>query len=275
MWPLYAMDTCFYTSQGSYELDARCEMLGELGYDGTYLTLFGEQTWDDLSRLADVAARNELEVGGVWASLDLSSADAPQNVRLLDSAELFAGFDRLELAVGDSTDRSRRWAPDNDDTARELFTGLAERLPDGVEICLYPHIDTWLETFEATVQLCERIDHERVGVCFPAYHWFATDTERAEPLLQRAGGRLRSVNICGSRRPSGGGAPTIEPLDEGELDNFALLGALQRAGYEGRVGLQGYSVGGDVYGKLQRSLAAYRSMVERLAAHPEWAVLSP
>jgi hypothetical protein len=81
-------------------------------------------------------------------------------------------------------------------------------------------------------------------------------------------------NICGSR-PTAGGAPTIEPLDEGELDNFALLGALQRVGYTGMIGVQGYSMGGDSYSKLQRSLAAFRAMTDRLAAHPGWAALRP
>jgi hypothetical protein len=69
--------------------------------------------------------------------------------------------------------------------------------------------------------------------------------------------------------------PTIESLADGELDNFALLGSLQRVGYRGMVGVQGYGMGGDCYGNLQRSLTAYRDLTRRLAAHPEWAVLRP
>jgi hypothetical protein len=83
------------------------------------------------------------------------------------------------------------------------------------------------------------------------------------------------VNVCGSRRlDSPGGPPaTIEPLDEGELDNFALLGLLRAIDYRGPIVLQGYGVGGDVYAVLRRSLRAYRSMAARLAMHPEWADL--
>jgi hypothetical protein len=33
-------------------------------------------------------------------------------------------------------------------------------------------------------------------------------------------------------------------------------------------------MGGDVYGNLRRSVTAFRSMEQRLAAHPEWAVLT-
>jgi hypothetical protein len=73
-----------------------------------------------------------------------------------------------------------------------------------------------------------------------------------------------------------GGAATIEPLDDGEMDNFVLLGALERRGYTGRVGVLGWeSMGGDVYGNLQRSQQTFRSMERRLTTHPEWAVMTP
>ena len=88
---------------------------------------------------------------------------------------------------------------------------------------------------------------------------------------------LQHVNIAGTRRsPLGwGGLATIEPLDEGEMDNFVLLGALERRGFTGRVGVLGWqSMGGDVYGNLRRSATAFRSMEQRLAAHPEWALLT-
>src|SRR5690606_40496783 len=48
---VYAMDTCFFTPHGNYDFDVRCEMLRELGYEGTYLTLWSEQAWADLERV--------------------------------------------------------------------------------------------------------------------------------------------------------------------------------------------------------------------------------
>ena len=89
---------------------------------------------------------------------------------------------------------------------------------------------------------------------------------------------LHLANLCGSRRLGTGGAgtglpATIEPLDEGELDNFAVLGAPRAVGYAGPIGVQGYSVGGDAYAKLRRSLAALHDMQRRLDAHPDWAHL--
>jgi sugar phosphate isomerase/epimerase len=274
MWPIFAMDTCFYSGQGSYALDARCEMLRELGYDGTYLTLWDDAS-SDLARLGDVARAHDLVVAGVWGRLDVAAGEADANRVMFDSAPRLGGLTRLELGVSDSRSPDRRYDSSDDDEARALIERLLDLLPDDVEICLYPHINFWLERFGDAIELCSRIGDDRLGLCFPAYHWYAVHGEPVEPLLASAGSRLRSVNVCGSRRLAEPAMPTIESLDQGELDNFALLGSLQRLGYRGMVGVQGYGMGGDCYSNLRRSLAAFRDLTQRLAAHPEWAVLRP
>jgi sugar phosphate isomerase/epimerase len=275
MWPIFAMDTCFYNSQGSYSLDARCEMLRELGYDGTYLTLWDDASLEDLSRLGDAARAHDLAVAGVWSTLDVAAGEAGANRLAFASAPRLGGLTRLELGIRDSRSADRRYDASEDDEARALIERLLALLPDDVEICLYPHVNFWLERFEDAIELCDRVDDERLGLCFPAYHWYAVRGDPVEPLLAKAGSRLRSVNVCGSRRLADPAMPTIESLADGELDNFALLGSLQRVGYRGMVGVQGYGMGGDCYGNLQRSLTAYRDLTRRLAAHPEWAVLRP
>ncbi len=275
-WRLFAMDTHFYNSLGSYALETRCEMLRELEYQGTYLTLWNDIAWEDLSRLADVAQAHDLAIAGVYAVLDVGvNADVAPNTRLFDAAPALEGLTRVELAVRNSADRAARYDPGQDDGARRLVEALVNRLPNDVEIAFYPHLNMWLERFEDAIVLCDRIAHERVGVVFPAFHWYAIDGGAPAELFRRAGGRLRSVNLCGSRRAPDGGATTIEPLDEGELDNFALLGCLRRAGYAGMIGVQGYGMGGDCYSKLQRSIAAFRALTCRLDAHPRWADLRP
>lgn len=35
----YAMDFAFYNSMGIYSFEARCEMLKEIGYDATHLSV--------------------------------------------------------------------------------------------------------------------------------------------------------------------------------------------------------------------------------------------
>jgi hypothetical protein len=52
-----------------------------------------------------------------------------------------------------------------------------------------------------------------------------------------------------------------------------LLGQLKKIGFNGMIGFQGWSEGGDAYSKLRRSLEAFRDMERRLEAHPRWADL--
>jgi len=271
------MDTYFYNSLGSYDFDVRCEMLKELGYDATYLTLWNEPAWEDVPKLSAVKSRHGLDVAGVYVTLDIAGArDHEGNRRILHLVETLEGCGNVEASVTSSDTTMRRSDPVGDEAALrllEMMMGPAER--NGLTVLLYPHVNFWLERTGDALRLCRKLDHPSLRMVFPGFHWYAVDGADLSARLQEAAPFLGSVNICGSRRSDRDGKlpATIEPLDEGELDNFALLGLLRRIGYAGMLGLQGYSVGGDVYAKLRRSIEALRDIERRLEAHPRWAEL--
>jgi sugar phosphate isomerase/epimerase len=276
------MDTSFHSSLGAYPFATRCEMLAELGYDATYLTLWDEASWADLGQIASVRERHGLDVAAVFADLFIDApADHPGNARVMDLVRTVEGTRIVELTlrtmeIGTPFARS---APDGDGAALRWLEPLvrvaAER---GITLALYPHIYWWMERTEDAVRLCRTIDSPALRITFPAFHWYAVDGTGLTGRLAEAAPYLALVNVCGSSRrdASGGGMPaTIQPLDEGELDLFALLGAVRATGFRGPVGIQGYSVGGDAYARLRRSLAAFRDIEARLDAHPHWATLRP
>jgi sugar phosphate isomerase/epimerase len=274
------MDTAFYNSLGSYDLDSKCELLRELGYDGVYLTLWSEPQWDDVPKLGTVFDRHGIEVAGVYVPADITAdPDGPELSRIVELAQVLDGVTNVELAfLAPPEDRSEEMH------SRAL--GLIERMVDhpgrtACKIVIYPHVGTWLGDFRQGLELCQRVAHPDVRLTFSAFHWYAADLGGYEELrrdLTDAVSLLESVSLAGSRRdpnvPGGQGA-TVEPLDTGELDNFALLGVLKDVGYRGRIGIQGYGDGGDAYEKLERSLRAVRSMERRLEEHPHWARLRP
>ena len=274
---LYAMDTSFYTPLGAYDFDARCTMLADLGYGATYLTLWSEEAWQDVPRLASVKERYGLDVAAVYVTLDIAGAiDHAGNNRILRLLQTLDGCQTVEITMvsGDTTVHPSDPAGDPAATTwlRQLLA-VAERRD--ITLALYPHITRWLERSEDAVRLCRAIDHPLLRAVFCGFHWYAVDGTHLPARLEEAAPYLHLVNICGSRRTVSGNGPmaTIEPLDEGDLDNFAMLGLLREVGYRGLVGVQGYSVGGDVYAKLKRSLTAFRDMERRLDAHPEWSRL--
>jgi sugar phosphate isomerase/epimerase len=260
--PLHHMDFIFQTKLGTYPLAAQCEMLAELGYQGLTVSAWSQ----DLQSLASVKPRWGLDVGAVY--LIYRPGLEAFVTRIVESIE---GCTSIELAL-----HSGDHVKDADRRLLEHILPICERR--GIDIALYPHARYGMQSTSEAVALCREFDHPRLGIVFNGYHWFAMQEKALEQRLDAMWPWLRQVNVAGCRlSPLGwGGLATIEPLDEGEMGNFVLLGALERRGYTGRYGVLGWeSMGGDVYGNLQRSRVAFRSMEQRLAAHPGWAVMTP
>ena len=259
--PLDHMDFIFQTKLGTYPLAAQCEMMAELGYQGITVSAWSKE----LAQLPRVKPDYGLDVAGIYLIYR-----AGLEAFVTEIFETVEGCTTIELALH-SGDR----ATDADRRMIELLLPICERR--GIDIALYPHVRYGMQTTSEAAALCRQFDHPRLGIVFNGYHWFATQEQALEQRLDAIWPWLRKVNLAGCRMsPLGwGGVATIEPLDEGEMDNFVLLGALARRNYAGRFGVLGWeSMGGDVYGNLRRSQEAFRSMETRLAAHPDWSVMT-
>ncbi|WP_027350479.1 sugar phosphate isomerase/epimerase family protein [Halotalea alkalilenta] len=259
--PLHHMDFIFQTKLGTYPLAVQCEMLAELGYQGITVSAWSKE----LDQLPRVKAQWGLDVGALYLIHRPGLESFVTGI-----FESLEGCTSIELALhsGDKVE-------DGDRRMLERLLPIAERR--GIDIALYPHVRYGMQTTSEAVELCRYFDHPRLGIVFNGYHWYATQEGALEQRLDALWPWLRQVNIAGCRMsPLGwGGVATIEPLDEGEMDNFVLLGALSRRGFAGRYGVMGWeSMGGDVYGNLVRSMSAFRSMERRLVAHPDWAIMT-
>lgn len=258
---LHHLDFIFQTRQGVYPLATQCEMLAEIGYQGITVSSWSKELRD----LPSVKSRFGLKV---MSSYLIYRRGLEKYV--LDIFERIEACPVIELAL-----HSGQTVTDADRRIIELVLPIAERR--GIEISLYPHIRYGMETTSQSVALCEEFNHDHLGIVFNAYHWFAGQEMALENRLDAMWPWLRQVNLAGARfSPQGwGGVATIEPLDDGEMDNFFLMGALERRGYRGSFGVLGWEgMGGNVYGSLQRSMNAFRSMEDRLERHPHWSVVA-
>lgn len=270
---IYAMDTNFYHSQGAYSFESRCEMLQNLGYDSTYLTLWSDEAWQDVDQLATVRDRYGLGVEAVYVSMDITKdAKDKKNERVLNLIRGLKNCGRVELNLLARNGN----IPFSDPTGDEQAIAWLQRLLEAAEtngtlLSLYPHINCWLERTSDAVRLCRQLSHPLLGITFPSFHWYAIEGEQLKETISNAAPYLHSVNLCGSRKVNG--KATIEPIYEGELDQFYVIHCLKAVGFEGSVGFQGYGVGGDVYDRLERSLVTYRMLEQRLEKYPHWAEL--
>jgi sugar phosphate isomerase/epimerase len=271
----YAMDTCFFTELGDYPLAVRCEMLQELGFQGSYLTLWNikEQPWVDAKNIAQESAARGLEVAGIYATLDLD--DVRERDRLLELVPALPPGCAIEISLKSSRDTFPKSSTAGDDVALGLLEPLLEAIePERNPVCLYAHVHQWLERHQDALRLIRKSGHPGLGWVFSSYHWYASQEGALLPLLDAGLPHLRRANFCGTRR-SAEGSYSIEPLDAGSLDLAVIFGQLVQRGFAGPIGIQGFGVGGDVYGRLKRGLDVLRDWEDRFAQHPHWADLLP
>jgi len=112
------------------------------------------------------------------------------------------------------------------------------------------------------VRLAEKSERKNVGVTFNLCHWLRTDGAGSmERVLKLAIPRLSVVTINGADRD---GKEWIQPLDSGNFDVAALLRELQRLGYRGPIGLQGWNVANrykiEPAENLKRSIGAWKKL---------------
>jgi sugar phosphate isomerase/epimerase len=259
---IHALDSFFYSSMGVYAFQTQCEMLAELGYDGITVAAWGGTTLTDLTLLPGVRDTHGLKVEGLYLVLHEGRNDALVR-RIIETVE---GVELIELAIQTSVNGTPAIL-----RVIESLLPIAERR--GLRIALYPHLHHVTQTTTQVVQMCEHFSHSALGASFNAYHWYASQEGQLEARLDAMKPWLMQVVTSGSAlsQLGWGGVATMEPVDRGEIDNFALIAALDRVGYSGSIGVLGWDYGGDIYLKLERCLTTLRDIERRLERHPAWA----
>jgi sugar phosphate isomerase/epimerase len=258
---IHALDSFFYSSMGVYAFQTQCEMLAELGYDGMTVAAWGGTPLTDLSLLPGVPKQHGLRIEGLYLVLHEGRNDTLIR-RIVETVE---GVELIELAVQTSVNG-------NHAIMRFIESLLPIAEQRGLRIALYPHLHHVTQTTAQVVQICEHFAHPGLGASFNGYHWYASQEGELEQRLAAMKPWLMQVVTSGSAlsQLGWGGAATMEPVDRGELDNFALIAALNRVGYTGSIGVLGWDYGGDIYLKLQRCLATLRDIDRRLERYPHW-----
>lgn len=247
---------------GVYRFQSQCEMLAELGYNGMTVSAWSGAPLTDLSLLPSVKPQYGIDVTALYLVLHEGRNDIVLR-RIIESVE---GVELIELAVQTSLNGS-------EGILRSIETLLPIIERRGLRLALYPHLRHVTQTTSQVVRLCSHFDHPRLGMSFNGYHWYASDEGHLERCMLTIKPWLMQVVLSGSSMsPLGwGGVATMEPIDRGELDNFAVVAALDRIGYTGSIGILGWDYGGDIYLKLQRCLTTMRAIDQRLQTRPTWA----
>lgn len=286
----FAWDLAFTSSAGTYALDVQCEMLADIGYDGLVSAVWAGSRWEATKRLSGVKDRFGLEVLGVYVVIDLDHGPQhPINAGFLRMLEEMEGVKTVNLGV-----RTAGGGPDSHKASGDgvLYDFIGKALEicarRGIDLLFYFHLGFWMDHYSIAERVCLVMKHPNLGVVFPSYHWYGYEANAGSPTEGRPAvdptsalttsiSHMRQLTLSGATRSPLGWSriATFQSLDEGELDNFAVLGLAKALGYTGPVGYDGTLVGGNPYSQLKRSYNAMDEMLEVLTKHPGWSERGP
>ena len=161
--------------------------------------------------------------------------------------------------------RSKKLKPsmvEGDPRAVKVIQEIADMAAEaGLRVALYPHTNFWLEKVEDAIRVATQVDRKNVGVTFNLCHWLRTEDEKEmRSLITSAMPYLFVVSINGADSGGKDWKQLIQTLDRGTFNIRRFLRTLNRAGYTGPIGFQGYGIGGDAYDNLSRSMDAWRKL---------------
>lgn len=240
----------------------QAQMLKELGFDGVGYPLWLDGKLEENLRTLDQAG---LAVFLLYATLNVNPDKPAYDPKLPEALGTLRGRP-ITISV------LLQGLPPADPRGEERAVTSLRQLGDlaaaaDLRISIYHHTGDWTESLGHTLQIVEKTNHPRVGANFNLCHWLMVEGAKDYgPLLRQHAPRIFAVTLNGAQK----GTKTwtnglIQPLDQGDFDNRALLATLREIGYRGPIGLMCYGIPGDARIHLERSMKRWQ----------EWKIQTP
>jgi sugar phosphate isomerase/epimerase len=267
----YAMDTCTKRPYPRNDITPaqQLDLLKELGYAGIAWT---EEPANDVADALMHAKARDLKIFAIYCSATVSADGRLKPSPLIDSImQALGGHDSIIWlhigGRGPSIDTLSRTSP-----AIEQLRALAARAERrALRISIYPHVGDWTERIQDAVALARLVDCKNFGITFNLCHCLAMgDEEKIPSLLEAAAPYLMTVTLNGA--DTGVKGPQwnrlIQTLDRGSYDVGIVLRTLEKVGFRGPIGLQGYGLGGDRRDNLRRSMQGWQALTAKIVRVP-------
>ena len=269
----FAMDTAMVKKLGTLLERPDIDLLADLGYAGVGPIAWDESTWQHLTgKLLPMLDEKRLKLYAVYSRVSIDRERGTIDPGIKQNLAALKGRGTvIWLPVSSKEFKPSDTAGDPIVVAaiREVADAAAEF---GLSVSLYPHFGNLVERVEDAVRIADKTGRSNVGVTFNLCHWLRTDRpESLGRVLKLAFPRLSIVTINGADRDGKDWGQLIQPLDRGDFDLGTLLRELQKVGYRGPIGLQGFGVAShfqiEPSENLKRSMAAWKRLQQELAPH--------
>lgn len=194
----------------------------------------------DVRRLLE---RHEMQcVGGFDTIVECFSPPAQRarnHARIVVAAELLAELGGSRMVVGTDGPSERPADPVGEMAA--VFGGVAASIEHtGVTLCIEFNWSPLVKSLRMAADIARRADTDRVGVVFDPAHYYCTPTKFAELSAENVA-MIQHVHVDDMRdKPpelSNCNSDRVLP-GEGILDLPAILGQIERHGYEGAFSIE-------------------------------------
>jgi sugar phosphate isomerase/epimerase len=265
----FAMDTAMVKKLGTPLERSDIELLATLGYTGVGPIASDPAAWLHLAQtLIPLLDQNKLKLYAVYSSARVDRNGFEVDPGIQQNLPAFKGRGTI-IWLPVTSKEFKPSDPAGDAMAVAAVREVADAAAKyGLSVSLYPHFGNLVERVEDAVRIADKTGRPNVGVTFNLCHWLRVDRpDSLERVLKLAMPRLSLVTINGADRNGKDWGQLIQPLDRGDFDVGQLLAALQRLGYRGPIGLQGYDVANHLgiqpAENLRRSMTAWREYAKR------------
>ncbi len=261
--PFYAFNNSMRGKSPEDPAD-QAALLVELGYDG-----FEGHNMDQLPKLAEELHERGLKVCTIYFQVNIDAEENPYDPRIEEYLGTFLKDRGVILTVHIHSKRFKPSDPAGDEHAVPILRRLADLAHEhGAQIAVYNHANFWAESIDDGIRLSKKVNRRNFGAAFNLCHWLWKEGEKGlEKRLDAVMPYLLSVTISGAdggpEVKGAGWDRLIQPLDQGSFDNYALLRAVAKRGYDGPIGLQCYNIALPSRELLTRSMNAWRGFQRR------------
>ncbi len=241
-------------------LEQQAAMLKELGYDGV-----GHLWLNNVAERLKTLDAAGLRLYHIEMIVDLAPGKPAYDARFKDVVPLLKGR-KVQVAL--LVNGMKPSDPAGDEKAVAILRELSDIAREGgVDLLLYPHTGSWVETIQDAVRVAAKTDRSNVNVMFNLCHWLRVSKDRDyRTAIQQALPRLHAISINGADEfdPQPGWSHYIQPLGRGTFDVCGFLKTVRELGYRGPIGLQCYGIGGDVQVHLAESMKSWKACQQKL-----------
>jgi len=241
--------------RGSWTPEQQARTLKELGYNGI---CYNYTNPEDLAAWQKAFNEQGLKIYGLYIGTTFEGPQ-PYDPRLPEAIRMLKGSDTvLWLTIQQAKEKG-----DHDAEAVKLVQQVADLAKDnGLRVALYGHVGFYVASAEDSARIASKVERPNVGASITLCHEFLTGNgEKLDETLRHAAPSAFLATINGIHVAD---KKYLLRLDQGDLDLAGYLQKLQAAGYKGPVGIQCYSVPGDIRENLAIDIAAWRKISAKL-----------